>query len=1124
MALSTRSARAGPCGAQSDPPARRGLLYWAGDGKAKPRILFTAVHRIYAVDAKTGEACADFGEGGHVALETGGTVAGAIFENVLVIPGYDQNVYGYDAATGKRLWTFHTVPEPGEYGAETWDPPAKGANCWGGMALDEERGIAYISTGSPKPDFLGMLHRGQNLFANCLIALDARTGKRLWHFQEVRHDIWDWDIPAPPMLATIEREGRRIDVVAQVTKIGNTFVLDRVTGKSVYPIRMRRAPVSKLPGEETWPYQPDPQIPAPFTRQEFRLEDVTQRTEAAHEAVMKVVGRSNLGWFAPWEEAKPTVIFNDHGGAEWTGACLDPRNGRLFVSSNEIPWYITLFRNDEPVRDPNAPPTPGQQVFQQFCVACHGPDRRGGNLAPPLIGLRQRMHDEDVLALLKTGRGSMPPWPQLTEAQRHDLLDFLFLRDLPKTAAASADAGFRWSFGGWQKLLDPDGYPGCTPPWGRLNCIDLNTGKIAWQVPLGEYDELTAQGIPKTGTENFGGASVTAGGLVFCAGTRDNKIRAFDAADGRRALAASIAVDGIGAADDLRSEWPAVRRRPGDGRRQAGDADRRCVRGIRASETFEMKLFSMINPLSFIRRAGICLSALLLVWSAQAQETTPLISPQDPASGWSFGNGAEFPGATGELSADPAEKYEGHASLKLSGDFTKGGNYVQAGRKIDKIDIRELSMWLRSPATDHFTLRINDATGQTHQISIKLEAKPDWQRIVLPLQRFFAHRGDADAVTNIAKYESWGGAKDGAWHGPATAIYILAGRSDTQKTPTLWFGALDILSPPVEVRGAEITRMVPLAEILEGEHDWRFSRGEEFAGAKGSLTVVRDEPAPGQSALKLAGDFTGGGAYVAAIKEIRDLEAKDVPALHWRLKSDNAASMTMTIVDGTGQTHQRKGTPIPHDGQWHEITVKPAEIAGGEHWGGANDGKWHGPLKQLALSVTADSDEKNKQPVIYLADLRAEALLPVFAQPAAFSTGFDGAPGLPAGWTATGGVAIDAKNYFKGSGALALSRSVDEAAKPCSATSPSFPVAPGKWQVSLAAQSELQSPDNSYRGIVLLECLDGAGKMLDRFTVAEIFGPHPWQALSQRLERSKRGRERAFSDRAGEMLGHVPRR
>ncbi len=522
-----------PKGAPSiaDPPARRGLLYWAGTKSAPARILFTCGRWIYAVNPSTGAPIAAFGDGGHAPLAAGGTVAGAIFDHILVMPGFDRDVFGYDAATGAQLWRFSTIPAGGDYGAETWDKPDLGANCWGGMALDEQRGIAYISTGSPKPDFVGMRHLGQNLFGNCVIALDAKTGRRLWHFQEVRHDIWDWDIPAPPILTTIVREGRRIDVVAQVTKLGNTFVLDRVTGRSIYPIRMRRAPESTLPGERTWPYQPDPQTPPPFCRQQFSLADVTHRAQAAHDAVMQVVGRSNFGWFMPWQEAKPTVIFNDHGGAEWTGACVDPGNARLYVSSNEIPWYITLYRSDEPPADPNQPPTAGSQLFAQFCAPCHGADRHGGSQAPPLIGLRQRMKDSDVLALLATGRGAMPAWPQLTEPQRHDLLDFLFLRDR-KDAPLAPDAPVRWTFNGWQKLLDPDGYPGCTPPWGQLNCVDLNTGKLLWQVPLGEYDELTRLGLPKTGTENFGGATVTAGGLVFCAGTRDSKIRAFDADSG----------------------------------------------------------------------------------------------------------------------------------------------------------------------------------------------------------------------------------------------------------------------------------------------------------------------------------------------------------------------------------------------------------------------------------------------------------------------------------------------------------------------------------------------------------------------------------------------------------------
>jgi quinoprotein glucose dehydrogenase len=516
----------------SDPVARRGLVFWPGTAAQPARLFFTAGRWLYALDPGTGQLLASFGEAGRAPIDAGGTVAGAIFRNIIVVPGYDRDIYGIDVVSGQRLWTFHTIPQPGEYGHETWDRPNKGANCWGGMALDEGRGIAYISTGSPKPDFSGMLHLGQNLFANCVLAIDVATGKRLWHFQEVRHDIWDWDIPAPPILTTIERDGRKVDVVAQVTKLGNTLVLDRVTGRSLFPVKMRRAPAAKLPEEATWPYQPEIESPQPFSRRHFRLEDVTNRTPEAREHVMRVVGRANYGWFAPFEEGKPTVLLNEHGGAEWTGACVDPRTGRLFVNSNEIPWHITMFRNDEPPRDPNAPPTLGETVYQQTCSACHGPDRRGGHLAPPLVGLRLRMKDEEVHGVIKNGRGIMPGHALLADADRQALVDFLFLRDRPAGKAETAPAD-RWTFGGWQKLLDHEGYPGCTPPWGTLNCIDLASGKLLWQVPLGEYEELTRAGIPQTGTENFGGASVTAGGLVFCAGTRDRKIRAFDSDTGR---------------------------------------------------------------------------------------------------------------------------------------------------------------------------------------------------------------------------------------------------------------------------------------------------------------------------------------------------------------------------------------------------------------------------------------------------------------------------------------------------------------------------------------------------------------------------------------------------------------
>jgi len=515
-----------------DAPARRGLLYWAGDQVASARVLFTCGNWIYALDPKTGKPVEGFGENGRTFLPTGGTVAGAIFRHVLVVPGFNRDVFGYDVRSGQLLWTFHTLPQPGETGHETWSRVEDGANCWGGMALDELRGIAYVATGSPKPNFNGTGHHGDNLFSNCVLALDALTGRRLWHFQEIRHDIWDWDIPAPPNLVTVTRDGKRVDAVAQVTKLGNTLLLDRVTGRPLFPFRLRRAPVSKLPGEWTAPYQPDVELPEPFARQFFSRTDITTRSEEARDFVEKRVAGVNCGWFEPFEEGKPTALYNIHGGAEWTGAAFDPRSGCLYVSANEIPWIVTVFQDDnEPRRDPKHP-TLGEKLYQQNCASCHGPDRIGVGTAPPLRGLRHRLKDADVLALLKSGRNLMPPAPPMHGEEEKALLDFLFLRDLTQPVSQERPARPAYTSNGYPKLLDHENYPGNKPPWGTLNCLDLNTGRLRWKVPLGEYPELTAQGMAKTGTENFGGAMVTAGELVFCSGTRDRRIRAFDSSTG----------------------------------------------------------------------------------------------------------------------------------------------------------------------------------------------------------------------------------------------------------------------------------------------------------------------------------------------------------------------------------------------------------------------------------------------------------------------------------------------------------------------------------------------------------------------------------------------------------------
>ena len=516
-------------------PAYRGLIYWPGSLFAKERVLFCAGQYLYALDPQSGHLIKSFGPDGRVLLpgraedEFGAATAGpAIFDHTIVVPGFEKDVWGFDVVSGKPLWTFHTVPHAGEFGYETWDgTESYGANCWSGMALDEVRGIAYISTASAKPNFIGVWHHGDNLFADCLIALDARTGKRLWHFQEIPHDIWDRDIPAPPNLATITRDGKRVDVVAVATKNGDTLLLDRVTGKPIFPFRMRRAPTSDLPGEVTAPYQPDPELPERFAKMEFTAADLTDRTPEAADYVASRFKSATTGFFRPASLGHPNLYFGMDGGAEWSGACIDPETGRLYVSANHVGWLISVFRDDDPPDDPSAPKTNGRKVYEVSCAPCHGPSLLGIGVAPPLRGLRFRLSDGDIINQVRTGKNGMPAFPKLSDTDLKALVDYLLIRDRPLLPAVKS-ARPRYSFTGYPRFLDNEGYPANKPPWGTLNCLDLNTGKLLWKVPLGEYPELAAQGVPKTGTENYGGPIVTAGGLVFCSGTRDSKIRAFD--------------------------------------------------------------------------------------------------------------------------------------------------------------------------------------------------------------------------------------------------------------------------------------------------------------------------------------------------------------------------------------------------------------------------------------------------------------------------------------------------------------------------------------------------------------------------------------------------------------------
>jgi len=414
------------------------------------------------------------------------------------------------------------------------------------MAVDRRRGIVYVPTGSATYDMWGGDRLGQNLYANCLLALDARTGRRLWHFQFVHHDLWDRDLPAPPNLVTLTRNGRRVDAVAQVTKSGHVFVFDRVTGEPLFPIEERPVPASDLPGESAWPTQPVPLRPAPFARQLLTYAELTDRTPAAHRAVLERFAR--LRPHAPFQppSREGTIIFPGFdGGAEWSGAAADPE-GVLYVNANEMPWIVTMV--EVPAGASGAAPADGRSLYLQICAVCHGLNREGqtarGQKVPSLLGLEQRLSREAILQLLETGRGSMPAFGFLSAAQKEALADFLLYPDrkgsdiqpnAPHRPGTVANPLGRVPFvsTGYHRWLDPDGYPAVKPPWGTLNAIDLNTGEYRWQVVLGELPELTAQGLPPTGTENYGGPLVTAGDLVFIAATKDEKFRAFDRRNGR---------------------------------------------------------------------------------------------------------------------------------------------------------------------------------------------------------------------------------------------------------------------------------------------------------------------------------------------------------------------------------------------------------------------------------------------------------------------------------------------------------------------------------------------------------------------------------------------------------------
>ena len=528
---------------------QRGLVFWKNQDGGEAR-LFTAVGGyLFALDPKTGDAIRSFGEEGSIQLGSGLNTPGVVYQDLLIVGGVGGKgaVRAFDVRSGEQRWIFHLIPRPGEVGHDTWPKDAwktaTGLMPWCGQSLDEKRGIVYVATKTAEPDFYGGKRHGENLFANSVLALNAATGERIWHFQIVHHDLLDKDLPCPPVLLTVNHNGKKVDAVAQGSKHGLLFVFDRVTGEPLWPIEERPVQQSDLDGEKAWPTQPFPTKPAPLMRQLYTEEDASNISPETHQLTLDRIRASpNFGPF-PAPSLNETVMFPGYdGGMEWGGGAADP-DGIYYVNINEMPWLLQMV---ETRRADGTKLVPGERDYMIHCGACHGLDRKGNAAAefPPLLDIGQRKTRAEIEQVTRMGGGRMPPYSTMPEARREAILDYILNEKAtpppttPKEPAVpetkpSSDQPMEYAFGGFRRWLDPEGYPAIKPPWGTLNAVDLNTGEIKWKVVLGEYPELTARGISPTGTENYGGPLVTAGGLIFIGATADETFRVFDKDTGK---------------------------------------------------------------------------------------------------------------------------------------------------------------------------------------------------------------------------------------------------------------------------------------------------------------------------------------------------------------------------------------------------------------------------------------------------------------------------------------------------------------------------------------------------------------------------------------------------------------
>ena len=514
---------------------QRGLMWWHGDidGAPQQRLFFPAGRQLIALDPATGQLIEGFASSGKLDLtppvDRSGpltvTAPGVVFEDKLILgfstsewaDAFPGSVRAFSAIDGSLVWQFDAIPAPGAPGSETWAEgalaEAGGANVWTGMTLDEARGLLFAPTGSATPDFVGATRLGDNLFANCLLAIDARTGELRWHYQVVRHDLWDRDNPSPPTLVQLVRDGTTVDAVALTTKSGHLYVFDRETGESLYPIVEEETLPSTMPGEVPAPRQPVSTVA--FSRQHF---EITNRTPEAREYVEQLVADYDLRRWAPPRVG--TVIIHPwyDGGAEWGGSAFDAERNWLILNAQDVPGPITL--SEIPVGFSKA------ASYAKHCGACHGQDLAGTDAGPSLVGALERLGYARILEIMAEGAGRMPGFAHLDEVERSGIVSY-FLAPAPVADAPTTEVTY--AHGGYVYLRDNEGLPANTPPWGTLNAIDLASGEIVWQVPFGNFPTHPDLGF---GAVNYGGPVLTASGLVFIAATPDRKFRAYDKRDG----------------------------------------------------------------------------------------------------------------------------------------------------------------------------------------------------------------------------------------------------------------------------------------------------------------------------------------------------------------------------------------------------------------------------------------------------------------------------------------------------------------------------------------------------------------------------------------------------------------